>query len=98
MHIFGKGGDGGEGGQQGYPDRGERAKIDACCASRVRRALQCDLATVLLKSGMLDWMVWPWIERFPVMEKLGITLPENATLQQYMDTMWETGKYLKIEE
>eukprot|EP00088_Acartia_fossae_P030849 TRINITY_DN31833_c0_g1_i1.p1 TRINITY_DN31833_c0_g1~~TRINITY_DN31833_c0_g1_i1.p1 ORF type:complete len:253 (-),score=52.14 TRINITY_DN31833_c0_g1_i1:63-794(-) len=40
--------------------------------------------------GMLDWMVWPWIERFPVLEKLGITMPENAALQQYMDNMWET--------
>ena len=70
MHIFGKGagargGDGGERGQQsliGYPDRGERAKIDARRASRARRtrgvftcrvcrALDArrDLATVLLK-------------------------------------------------
>ena len=74
MHIFGngagaRGGDGGERGQQsliGYPDRGERAKIDARRASRVRRtrgvftcrvrraldvrrALRCDLATVLLR-------------------------------------------------
>ena len=54
MHIFGKGagargGDGGERGQQsliGYPDRRERAKVDA------RRALQCDLATVLLKGSL----------------------------------------------
>ena len=56
MHIFGKGagsrgGDGGERSQQSlisYPDRRERAKIDARHESRVRRALQCDLATVLL--------------------------------------------------
>ena len=56
MHIFGKGagargGDGGERGQQsliGYPDRGEHAKIDVRSALEARRALQCDLATVLL--------------------------------------------------
>ena len=49
----------------GYPDRWERTKIDACRASRARRtqgmftcraldarrALQCDLATFLLKKS-----------------------------------------------
>ena len=57
MHIFGKGagargGDGGERGQQsliGYPDGRERAKIDAYSrALDALRALQCDLATVIL--------------------------------------------------
>ena len=65
MHIFGKGAstrgsDGGEHDQQsliGCHDRGERVKIDAqgvftCRVRRAldaQRALQCDLATVLLK-------------------------------------------------
>ena len=46
-----RGGDGGERGQQsliGYPDRGERAKINARRALDARRSLQCDLATVPL--------------------------------------------------
>ena len=63
-----RGGDGGERGKQlliGYPDRGERAKIDAPHVSRARgvftcrvrraldarRELQCDLVTVLLNFG-----------------------------------------------
>ena len=75
MHIFGKGAgtrgsDGGERDQQsliGCPDRGERAKIDAqgvftchvCRTLDARRALQCDLATVLLKSkyNFFTWSV-----------------------------------------
>ena len=76
--IFGKGagargGDGGEHGQQsliGYPDCGERAKIDACRASRARQTrgvFTCrvccafdarrDLATVLLSLCSLNFKV-----------------------------------------
>ena len=61
MHIFGKGAgtrgsDGGERDQQsltGCPDRGERAKIDARRARDARRALQCDLTTVLGRKVMI---------------------------------------------
>ena len=26
--------------------------------------------------GMLDYMMWPWMERIPVMDKLGMSQPE----------------------
>ena len=41
--------------------------------------------------GMLDFMMWPWLERLPMLDCMGISLPEFQTLKVYMDNMWGTG-------
>ncbi len=41
--------------------------------------------------GMLDLMMWPWLERLPLLEYRGITLPEFQTLKVYIGNMWQTG-------
>jgi len=38
--------------------------------------------------GMLDYMMWPWMERIPVMDKLGMSQPEIPGLKEYMSNMW----------
>jgi glutathionyl-hydroquinone reductase len=40
--------------------------------------------------GMLDWMMWPWLERVPVLHKMGITIPEMPGMDEYMTCMWQT--------
>jgi len=40
--------------------------------------------------GMLDLMMWPWLERLPLLENRGITLPEFKTLKVYIGNMWQT--------
>ncbi len=36
-------------------------------------------------------MMWPWLERLPLLEFRGITLPEFQTLNVYIGNMWQTG-------
>eukprot|EP00088_Acartia_fossae_P002365 TRINITY_DN10954_c1_g1_i2.p1 TRINITY_DN10954_c1_g1~~TRINITY_DN10954_c1_g1_i2.p1 ORF type:complete len:273 (+),score=63.22 TRINITY_DN10954_c1_g1_i2:28-846(+) len=40
--------------------------------------------------GMLDWLMWPWFERMPVLEKYGLVQPDLPGLQPYIQAMWNT--------
>jgi len=41
------------------------------------------------KPGMLDYMMWPWLERIPVLAKIGMSPPKLQGMDEYMANMWK---------
>jgi len=42
------------------------------------------------QAGMVDYMMWPWIERLGLLDKLGLPFVAPVQLEAYEKAMWQT--------